>query len=201
MQIRVFISSVQREFAEERRRLVEYIRQDGVVSEYPLNDDTALISIPAETTEKTTEKILRLLTENPCITNRELATICGLTEDGIYYNIMILKQKGVLERIGSDKDGFWKVNDANLLTEDTVRDTVRDTVKDTAKDTVLKVNDRQRSIVEIMKEQPSVYAEDLAVKVGINIRNVKRNLAKLKQMGIIERVGSDKNGYWKVNIQ
>ena len=51
-----------------------------------------------------------------------------------------------------------------------------------------------------MKEQPSVSAEDLAMKVGINIRNVKRNLAKLKQMGIIERVGSDKNGSWKVNI-
>ena len=77
---------------------------------------------------------------------------------------------------------------------------VKDTVKDTVKDIILNVNDRQMSIIEIMKEQPSVSAEDLALKVGINIRNVKRNLAKLKQDGIIERVGSDKNGYWKVNI-
>ena len=77
---------------------------------------------------------------------------------------------------------------------------VKDTAKDTVKDTILNINDRQKSIIEIMKEQPSVSAEDLAMKVGINIRNVKRNLAKLKQIGIIERVGSDKNGYWKVNI-
>ena len=89
---------------------------------------------------------------------------------------------------------------SKLSKNQSVKDTAKDTVKDTVKDIILNVNDRQMSIIEIMKEQPSVSAEDLALKVGINIRNVKRNLAKLKQDGIIERVGSDKNGYWKVNI-
>ena len=135
MQNRVFISSVQREFAEERRRLVDYIRQDvpfghsleptspilahpmclagfierlgtgtndlidactemglkkptfvqeedfcitiwrnvdDVVSEYPQEDDSASISIVAETTGRTTTEttteILSLLTENPYMT-------------------------------------------------------------------------------------------------------------------------------------
>ena len=63
------------------------------------------------TTEKTTEKILRLLLEKPNLTNQELADKCGLTEDGIYYNIKRLKQKGLISRIGPDKGGYWQVND------------------------------------------------------------------------------------------
>lgn len=60
-------------------------------------------------TEKTTEKILRLLSENPNLTNQELAEKCGLTEDGVYYNIKILRQKGLIVRIGPDKGGYWLV--------------------------------------------------------------------------------------------
>ena len=38
-----------------------------------------------ETTEKTTEKILAAIQRNPYVTTKELATLCGITEDGIYY--------------------------------------------------------------------------------------------------------------------
>lgn len=40
-----------------------------------------------ETTQKTTEKILRLIKENPSITNKELARLCDITEDGVFYHI------------------------------------------------------------------------------------------------------------------
>ena len=33
---------------------------------------------------KTTEKIIRLMKANPYITNKELAEVCGITEDGVY---------------------------------------------------------------------------------------------------------------------
>ena len=33
---------------------------------------------------KTTEKIIRLMKSNPYITNKELAEVCGITEDGVY---------------------------------------------------------------------------------------------------------------------
>ena len=36
------------------------------------------------TTKKTTEKIIRLMKSNPYITNKELAEVCGITEDGVY---------------------------------------------------------------------------------------------------------------------
>jgi ATP-dependent DNA helicase RecG len=40
----------------------------------------------------------------------------------------------------------------------------------------------------------------LARKVKITEIGIKWNLKKLKSRGIIERVGADKGGYWKVRI-
>ena len=39
-----------------------------------------------------------------------MAKILKLTRDGISYNIKILKEKGIIERIGATKNGCWKIN-------------------------------------------------------------------------------------------
>jgi hypothetical protein len=62
-----------------------------------------------ETTEKTTEKILAAIQRNPYVTTKELATLCGITEDGIYYNTKKLRSKGILRRVGGDKGGYWEI--------------------------------------------------------------------------------------------
>ena len=59
------------------------------------------------TTEKTTEKILTTITTNPYITQSELAKVCGITEDGVYWNIKKLKEGGIIRRVGPDKGGHW----------------------------------------------------------------------------------------------
>ena len=66
-----------------------------------LKSDTE--SSTEKTTEKTTEKILTTITKNPYITQSELAKICGITEDGIYWNIKRLKEEGIIRRIGPNK--------------------------------------------------------------------------------------------------
>lgn len=64
-----------------------------------------------ETTHKTTqEKIINLIKKNPSITQVEMAKALDLTRDGISYNIKVLKEKGVIERVGSTKNGIWKIN-------------------------------------------------------------------------------------------
>ncbi len=40
----------------------------------------------------------------------------------------------------------------------------------------------------------------MVLKIGVDRTTIMRNIAKLKQRGILERVGEDKNGYWKLNI-
>ena len=65
-----------------------------------------------ETTHETTqEKILNLIRKDNTITQTEMAKVLGITRDGISYNIRILRKKGILERIGSTKNGIWKIYD------------------------------------------------------------------------------------------
>lgn len=65
-----------------------------------------------KTTQETTqEKILNLIRKNNNITQTEMAKVLGITRDGISYNIRILRKKGILERVGSTKNGEWKIYD------------------------------------------------------------------------------------------
>lgn len=52
------------------------------------------------TTQKTTEKIIRILKERPYATAGQLAEELGLTIDGADYNIRKLKKQGRIFRIG-----------------------------------------------------------------------------------------------------
>ena len=60
-----------------------------------------------KTTEKTTEKILGLISINPNVTTEELARMCDITPDGVYYHTKRLREKGILIREGGRKDGHW----------------------------------------------------------------------------------------------
>ena len=62
-----------------------------------------------KTTHKTTQKIIVLIKENPEISRKKLAEIIGLTEDGIKYQLKKMQEKGILERIGPAKGGYWKI--------------------------------------------------------------------------------------------
>jgi ATP-dependent DNA helicase RecG len=46
---------------------------------------------------------------NPYITQKELVKEIGLSRRGIEKNISILKAKRIIERIGPDKGGYWKI--------------------------------------------------------------------------------------------
>ena len=57
-----------------------------------------------ETAKNTTqEKILKLIKDNPSITQTQMANTLRLTRDGISYNIKQMKNNGVIERIGATK--------------------------------------------------------------------------------------------------
>jgi ATP-dependent DNA helicase RecG len=53
-------------------------------------------------------------------------------------------------------------------------------------------------ILKIIKTDPIVTIELLSIKLNITTRAVEKNLSKLKSTGLIERIGPDKGGYWKV---
>ena len=69
--------------------------------------------------------------------------------------------------------------------------------KDLEKD-LEKLTDNQRKILEIMKGNPYVTQSELSSLIGINSKNIRNNIAKLKSAGRLTRVGPDKGGWWKV---
>ena len=70
-------------------------------------DETSKITTQETTQQTTQEKILKLIKDNPSITQTQLATALGLTRDGISYNIKQLKEKGIIKRAGATKNGMW----------------------------------------------------------------------------------------------
>jgi predicted HTH transcriptional regulator len=56
------------------------------------------------------EKIIDIITQMPAITVKELAKMLSVTERTIYRQIEILKTANKIERVGSDKTGYWKIN-------------------------------------------------------------------------------------------
>ena len=63
------------------------------------------------TTQKSDQKIIMAIKENPKITRAELQNITGLSESGVKKILRQLQQKGLLSRIGPDKGGHWEIID------------------------------------------------------------------------------------------
>ena len=54
------------------------------------------------------------------------------------------------------------------------------------------------SILELIKKNPSIKKENLALKLGITIDGVKYHIKKLKKQGVIKWVGLSKGGHWEI---
>lgn len=65
--------------------------------------------IPDKVPNKSELSILILLTENPRLTRIELAERVGITENGVKKIISNMKAAGWIERMGSNKSGYWMV--------------------------------------------------------------------------------------------
>ena len=60
------------------------------------------------------------------------------------------------------------------------------------------LNDIQNRIIEYIINDKYITQNSIAEKLNVNVRTVKRNFKVLIDNNIIERVGSDKTGYWEV---
>jgi ATP-dependent DNA helicase RecG len=62
-----------------------------------------------KTSEKTSENIIKAMIENKKITISDLALMLNKSTRAIEMAITKLKSEMKIERIGSDKSGYWKV--------------------------------------------------------------------------------------------
>ena len=55
-------------------------------------------------------------------------------------------------------------------------------------------------IIDMMIENQSVSAKEMANIIGISPRAVEKHISNLKNKGIVKRIGSSKKGYWEVKM-
>lgn len=61
------------------------------------------------------------------------------------------------------------------------------------------LDEMENKIVDIMINNPKITLGEVANNIKKSLSTVDRKVKKLKTNGIIERVGSDKDGYWQIN--
>ncbi len=77
-------------------------------------------------------------------------------------------------------------------------DSLKDTVKPPS-DTVKSENDTVNDTVfNLIKQNNKTTATEISKRLNMSLSTAKRKIKDLKERGIIERIGSDKTGYWKI---
>ena len=53
-------------------------------------------------------------------------------------------------------------------------------------------------LVEMLNENPNITIAEMCKAIGLSDKGVRNNLNKLKQQGVLQRIGPVNGGYWKV---
>ena len=63
----------------------------------------------------------------------------------------------------------------------------------------VKLTDRQNMILQMFDEDNTLSRERLCEKTSLSEGTIKREIAYLRRVGKLMRIGSKKTGYWSVN--
>jgi ATP-dependent DNA helicase RecG len=72
------------------------------------------------------------------------------------------------------------------------------TSQETSQETDSPSQKTSQKIIELIKQDKYITTQKMADVLGIDRRNVARNIKKLQEQGVLERIGATKNGYWEV---
>jgi len=86
--------------------------------------------------------------------------------------------------------GLW-VEFENRIPEETA-------LEGTEKPTEKHIGKTGVKIIQVMRENPDVTIDDLAEKLSRSTSAIEKQIAKLKDLEVIQRVGPDKGGHWEV---
>ena len=55
-------------------------------------------------------------------------------------------------------------------------------------------------ILDLIKNKPTISAAEIAMEIDMSARGVEKQIRKLREAGIIKRIGADRGGYWEFTI-
>ena len=118
----------------------------------------------------------------------------------------VFKDVKLVEQLGSGIQRILKSYDksifrfsTNFLKVSFPIDNVGDNVGENVGEKPLKLNNTQKRIIELIQINGDITQIEIGEQLNITTRTVGRNMKKLQDRNIITRVGSDTQGYWKVD--
>lgn len=118
------------------------------------------------------------------------------------YGSGIRRAKDALLENGSPELKFYPDNEEDNYTNAVMRintEFLKDFSGNTTKETTKEKSSIQEQIVLLMKNNPSITAEQIANEIKeITADGVRYNIRNLKAHGVIKREGSTKSGKWVV---
>lgn len=189
--LKIFISSVQSEFAEERAMLSHYIRTD------------VLLGKPHRSSPP------NILLAEPMYWNGYIEKVGSGTEDLVERCVNYGLKKPEFVQDANFQVTLWRNVSAEEVAESNwetggqssslnEKSSEKDLEKDLQKD-LQKLTENQKKILAFIKEFPYITQNELSKNIGINAKNIRNNISKLKSLGILSRIGPDKGGYWQIN--
>lgn len=61
-----------------------------------------------------------------------------------------------------------------------------------------KLTKNQILILNLIENKNQISARELSIELGISHRKTQENIAKLKEIGLLKRIGSPKSGHWEI---
>ena len=154
------------------------------------------------------KKLLEYVKKDPHTTLKKLSKLMGVSESTISICTRRLKKRGILEHVGNSFNGYWKITENNENNKKNAEKNVITSVEENAKknkekDDVggISLSENQRKLLNCVKEDPYVTLRKLSKLMNVSETTVSNSTKRLKELGILERVGDKLSGYWKVEGQ
>ena len=61
-----------------------------------------------------------------------------------------------------------------------------------------KLTENQKKIIDFIQKESTISAKELSKLLGISQRKIEDNLSKLKDKGMLRRIGADRGGHWEI---
>lgn len=74
------------------------------------------------------------------------------------------------------------------------------TPEENIQEELLKLSSDEKTVLNVLQTSPQIIVRDIAQQLDFSRSVVSRLMRKLKDKGIIERIGSNRKGYWKIQL-
>ena len=61
-----------------------------------------------------------------------------------------------------------------------------------------KAKDNSEKILGLIRRKPTISAIEIAKLISMSSRAVEKHIRKLREAGVLKRIGADKGGYWEI---